>query len=107
MIFQLMDGDLKNFIGQNPDINNDMNKIKEILFKTLKGLKYLHDRNIIHRDIKPHNILLNYKNHEELELKIADFGLSKLCSVIQKPNTKYISILIILYFLSDSAIPST
>ncbi|CAD8081527.1 unnamed protein product [Paramecium primaurelia] len=37
------------------------------------GMKHLHDRNIIYRDIKPENILIDFDGH----VRIADFGLSK------------------------------
>ena len=41
------------------------------MFQLIQGLKYLHDRNIIHRDLKISNLFLD----EKLELKIGDFGL--------------------------------
>jgi serine/threonine protein kinase len=39
----------------------------------LEGLHYAHRRGILHRDLKPHNLLLNADGH----LKVSDFGLLK------------------------------
>ena len=41
----------------------------------VKGLHFLHEQKILHRDLKPQNIL--YKVHPKMCLKIADFGLSR------------------------------
>ena len=49
----------------------------DLMLQSARGLNHLHDNNLIHRDIKPDNILV----HEEKEkptVKLADFGISKL-----------------------------
>ena len=44
--------------------------IKEIL----SGLEFLHDRGILHRDLKPRNVLVDVENR----MKLADFGISRV-----------------------------
>jgi len=40
------------------------------LYQLLRGLSYCHKRQVLHRDLKPQNLLIN----ERGELKLADFG---------------------------------
>ena len=44
-----------------------------ILIYTQLGMKYIHSASVIHRDLKPGNLLVN----SDCELKICDFGLSR------------------------------
>jgi serine/threonine protein kinase len=69
VIMELMDGDSTNFIQSNFTTYNE-NICKYLIYKALIGLNYLHQRHIIHRDIKSDNILITTKG----DIKIADFG---------------------------------
>jgi|GEM_PF-2127778 len=58
--------------------------LEEIVFycgQAAAGLQYAHDQNIIHRDIKPPNILLN---EDERRLVIADFGIARILSSLNE-----------------------
>lgn len=51
-------------------------KRKQICYQFLKGLDYLHSKNLMHRDLSPKNVLV--KIYENVEVfKISDFGLVK------------------------------
>ena len=51
---------------------------EEIFHQATIGLAHLHKNKIIHRDIKPHNLLISGSNEPYARVKISDFGLSKI-----------------------------
>lgn len=51
--------------------------VAQILVQLLRGLNYMHKKNIVHRDIKPENILLESSAEDNWNLKITDFGFAK------------------------------
>lgn len=68
--------------------------IVEIAIRTCEGLNAAHQKGIIHRDIKPQNIMVNNENR----VKILDFGTAKLKKV--KKLTRQYTILGTLYYMS-------
>lgn len=72
LVFEHCDQDLKKYFDSlNGDI--DLDVVKSFLYQLLRGLAFCHSRNVLHRDLKPQNLLIN-KNGE---LKLADFGLAR------------------------------
>lgn len=73
LVFEHCDQDLKKYFDTlNGEIDPDV--VKSFMFQLLRGLSYCHSRNILHRDLKPQNLLINNKTGE---LKLADFGLAR------------------------------
>ena len=84
-VFELeyCDYDLKEFLYQNGALENKMigknnlQTFKEITIDIAKALKHIHEKGIVHRNIKPHNInisRINYENKENGRAKLGDFS---------------------------------
>ncbi|MDH6307394.1 serine/threonine protein kinase [Dysgonomonas sp. PFB1-18] len=64
---------LTDFIKLNPNYFSDKNNADKLIKQLLSALGYLHERQILHLDLKPDNILITSVNHD---VKIVDFGFS-------------------------------
>lgn len=65
-------GDLISYFYKNELFEGML--LKKFVFSILEGLNHIHNYQIIHRDIKPDNILMN----KDFSPKIADFGISNI-----------------------------
>lgn len=70
---ELLDTDLQSVISKGGKVEEKVAKL--FLYQLLRGLKYVHSANVIHRDIKPGNLFVNA---QDLTLKVGDFGLARI-----------------------------
>ncbi|EAS28061.3 CMGC/CDK/CDK5 protein kinase [Coccidioides immitis RS] len=72
LVFEYMDNDLKRYMdAQNGPL--DPNTIKSFFYQLMRGIAFCHENRILHRDLKPQNLLINRNGR----LKLADFGLAR------------------------------
>ncbi|XP_045164179.1 cyclin-dependent kinase 18-like isoform X2 [Mercenaria mercenaria] len=79
LVFEYLEKDLKQYMDDCGNIMS-MTNVKIFLYQLLRGLAYCHKRQVLHRDLKPQNLLIN----ERGELKLADFGLARAKSIPTK-----------------------
>ena len=74
LVFEYMDKDLKKYMDSRGDRGQlDYVTIKSFMYQLLQGIAFCHENRVLHRDLKPQNLLINNKG----QLKLADFGLAR------------------------------
>ncbi|XP_062159472.1 cell division control protein 2 homolog [Alnus glutinosa] len=74
LVFEYLDLDLKKHMDSSPDFGKDLRQVKMFLHQILRGIAYCHSHRVLHRDLKPQNLLLDRSANV---LKLADFGLAR------------------------------
>ncbi|CAN0009088.1 unnamed protein product [Pylaiella littoralis] len=82
LIFEWVDQDLKRYMNSCKS-NLEPMLIKSYMFQIMRALDFCHGRGIMHRDLKPQNLLVS----RDGTLKVADFGLARAFCPPVRPLT--------------------
>ncbi|KAL3650785.1 Cell division control protein 2 A [Castilleja foliolosa] len=74
LVFEYLDLDLKKHMDSCPEFYQDPRLVKLFLYQILRGITYCHSHRVLHRDLKPQNLLIDRRTNA---LKLADFGLAR------------------------------
>ncbi|XP_073318435.1 cyclin-dependent kinase 15 isoform X3 [Pagrus major] len=102
LVFEYVQTDLAQYMSQHPGGLHSHNVrmyiyiiygrgLQVFMFQLLRALCYIHSRRILHRDLKPQNLLISYLG----ELKMADFGLARSKSI---PSQTFSSEVVTLWY---------
>jgi eukaryotic-like serine/threonine-protein kinase len=72
----------------NLNLIPDWPALRDLLLQLLDALGYAHARGVIHRDVKPTNILLSSTPHGWVRYKLTDFGIAHALDPYSSPNTQ-------------------
>uniref|UniRef100_A0A8D0GFV2 Cyclin dependent kinase 15 n=1 Tax=Sphenodon punctatus TaxID=8508 RepID=A0A8D0GFV2_SPHPU len=90
LVFEYMHMNLAQYMAQHPGGLHPHN-VMLFMFQLLRGLAYINQHHILHRDVKPQNMLLSCLG----ELKLADFGLARAKSI---PSHTYSTEVVTLWY---------
>ncbi|NXJ88363.1 CDK3 kinase, partial [Corythaixoides concolor] len=77
LVFEYMNQDLKKYMDSTQPRELPLSLVKNYLFQLLQGVSFCHSHRVIHRDLKPQNLLIN----EAGAIKLGDFGLARAFGV--------------------------
>jgi len=70
LVFEFLDKDLKKYMDS---VEMSERLVKSYMYQLMKGIAFCHSHRVLHRDLKPQNLLIDQKGN----LKLADFGLAR------------------------------
>ncbi|XP_041371838.1 cyclin-dependent kinase 2-like [Gigantopelta aegis] len=77
LVFEYLNQDLKKYMDSAPPAGLSLDLVKSYLYQLLQGIGYCHAHRVLHRDLKPQNLLIDVDGN----IKLADFGLARAFGV--------------------------
>ncbi|KAI0207715.1 Cyclin-dependent kinase 2 [Lamellibrachia satsuma] len=77
LVFEYLNQDLKKYVDNSPVAGLSLPLVKSYLYQLLQGIAYCHSHRVLHRDLKPQNLLIDVAGN----IKLADFGLARAFGV--------------------------
>jgi cyclin-dependent kinase len=77
LVFEYLDQDLKKYMDECGGPITHLPTLKSFLYQLCKGVGFCHDHRVLHRDLKPQNLLISRRG----DLKLADFGLARAVGI--------------------------
>lgn len=100
MIFEFVDQDLKLLMDRMKPKPLPISYIKSFLWQLLQALTYCHTHRVLHRDLKPQNLLVDNVG----VIKLADFGLARAFSI---PSRCYTHEVVTLWYRAPEVLLGT
>jgi len=89
IIFEFVDGNVLDYLESTPNRQICPVIAQEIIWQLLRALEFMHQHRMIHRDVKPENVLYS---REHGVAKLCDFGFARPCAVINGERfTEYVA----------------
>ncbi|XP_052204551.1 cell division control protein 2 homolog [Diospyros lotus] len=86
LVFEYLDLDLFSFMMRT-ELPRNSHVIKDYLRQILCGVAYCHAHKVLHRDLKPPNLLIDMRTNR---VKLADFGFSRVVAIPLKSYTNWV-----------------
>ncbi|NWV04190.1 CDKL2 protein, partial [Ptilonorhynchus violaceus] len=86
LVFEFVDHTVLDDLEASPS-GLDYDRVRKYLFQIMRGIAFCHSHNIIHRDVKPENILVSQSG----VVKLCDFGFARPLSASGESYTDYVA----------------